>query len=154
MTMPASHRAGFTLVECLAVVVLTALALGVVAGGVAPSTQEARLQDTRSAILDADARARALARHGESVLLKIEDGCVVALVGAQRSPVLRRKIPAAITAAFVDLTSGEPLAAVRIGSHGISRDYLVSVWNAGSTSTTLVAGLTGYAFDEQREHRP
>ncbi len=138
----------FTLVECLAVVALMALAVGTVAVGVAPAADAARLREARSAVLAVDARARVLARQGEPVLLTIEGGVVRAvLAGDDRHRVILERQLAGITEASLrDPTTGHTLAAVRIDSAGQSDDFVLHLVASDRRSETLVAGLTGYVF--------
>lgn len=152
MSQPATSVArAFTLVECLAVVALMALVVGVLAVGLAPSTAHARLRDARSAILDLDARARVLAHGGEPAFLRIEAGRAVVEQGGES--VLARDLPRSLNATLADPESRDMLPAVRFGTQGLGPDYVILLRSGDASSGTLVCGLTGYAFGPGGEGR-
>ena len=124
----------FTLIECLAVVALIALAASVVAVGLAPGAAEARLRDARSVVLDVDARARALAQRGGGVVLCIDEGRVVAALDDEARPIIARELPDGVRATIVDPRSGRTLAGVRVDRCGESPDYVVTVRAGGIAS--------------------
>ncbi len=101
----------FTLIESLAVVALLALAVSTLAVGVAPSVGAARLRDARSAVLDADARARVLARQGRVVLLSADEHAVWARDAAdpRETPLVRRPLPEGVSVSIRGTPAGEPL---------------------------------------------
>jgi prepilin-type N-terminal cleavage/methylation domain-containing protein len=140
---------GFTLIESLAVVALLALAVSTLAVGVAPSVGAARLRDARSAVLDADARARVLARQGRVVLLSADENAVWAHDAAdpRETPLVRRPLPEGVSVSIRGTPAGEPLGTLRIDADGRSDDYLLTVLAGDRASETVVAGLTGYAFE-------
>lgn len=137
----------FTLLECMAAVVLLALTAATVAVRVAPSVESARRDDARSIVLDADARARLLAARGSATTLVIADGRILIRVGGDESPVVDRWLPDGVTASLLTPDSRQPVPELRIDRLGQSPDYILAVESAGGRSETLVAGLTGYAFD-------
>lgn len=144
-------RLAFTLVECLAVVALMALVVGVLAVGLAPSTAHARIREARSAILDLDARARVLAHGGEPAFLRIEAGRAVVEQGGE--PVLARDLPATLDVALCEPASRVAIPAVRFGTQGLGPDYVILLRSGDASSGTLVCGLTGYAFGPGGEGR-
>lgn len=153
ITKEAIHvdASGFTLIESLAVVALLALAVGTVVLGVAPSVEAARLRDARSAVLDADARARVLAQHGRVVLLTADSDAVWARDAADpwETPLVRRPLPEGVSLSIRRTPAGEPLKTLHIDADGRSDDYLLTVIAGDRVSQTVVAGLTGYAFEPQ-----
>lgn len=152
MSRPATSVArAFTLVECLAVVALMALVVDVLAVGLTPSTAHARIREARSAILDADARARVLARSGEAVFLRVEPRRAVVERGGE--PVLVRDLPAALDVALCEPASRVAIPAVRFGTQGLGPDYVILLRSEDASSGTLVCGLTGHAFGPGGEGR-
>ncbi|MBK7406247.1 MAG: type II secretion system protein [Phycisphaerales bacterium] len=143
----------FTLVECLAVVALMALAVATLAVGIAPATGESRLREARSMVLDLDARARVLSGGGEPVVLAVAGGSVRVRVGTDPAPVLERGLPASVEAALLAPESRGVLPEVCIDSRGRGADYVLSLRLGGRRTETLVAGLTGYAFAARGEGR-
>lgn len=141
----------FTLVECLAVVALMALAVATLAVGIAPAAGESRLREARSMVLDLDARARVLSGWGEPVVLAIAGGSVNVRVGTDPDPVLERALPASLEAALLAPESRDVLPEVRIDSRGRGADYILSLRLGARRTKTFVAGLTGYAFAAKRE---
>lgn len=144
---------GFTLLECVAVVMLLALASAAVAVGVSPSVHSARSDEARSIVLDADARTRVLAARGEAATLTLRGNRVLLLVGDSATPVLDRRLPAGVRLSLVSPAARTPLAGVRVDRVGQSPDYILVVEASGTRSETLVAGLTGYAFAEEESKR-
>ncbi len=140
---------GFTLIESLAVVALLALAVSTLAVRVAPSVEAARLRDARSAVLDADARARVLAQRGRVVLLTADGDAVWARDAAdpREMPLVRRPLPEGVTLSLRGTPAGESLSTLRIDADGRSDDYLLTVVAGDRASQTVVAGLTGFAFE-------
>lgn len=140
-------RPAFTLIESLAVVALLALAVSTLAVGIAPSAESARLREARSAVLDADARARVLAQRGNVMLLALDENAVWArdATDPRAEPLVYRSLPAGVSVRGT--TDGRPWAALRIGTDGRSEDYVLTVAAGGRASETVVAGLTGYAFE-------
>lgn len=137
---------GFTLIECLAVVSLLALAVATLATGLAPSAAEARLREAASAVLDLDARARALAMQGEPVVLLASEGRVTVRVG--NAAAFERELPRTIEVVLTEPGTGTPLDGVRIGTRGRSPDYILSLHSGDRRTQALVSGLTGYVFAE------
>ncbi|MFG0242552.1 MAG: prepilin-type N-terminal cleavage/methylation domain-containing protein [Phycisphaerales bacterium JB054] len=144
---------GFTLLECVAVVMLLALASAAVAVGVSPSVHSARSDEARSIVLDADARTRVLAARGDAATLTIRGNRVLLLVGDSATPVLDRRLPAGVKLSLVSPAARTPLADVPVDRVGQSPDYILVVEASGTLSETLVAGLTGYAFAEEVSKR-
>jgi prepilin-type N-terminal cleavage/methylation domain-containing protein len=138
----------FTLIESLAVVALLAIAVSTLAVGLAPSADLAAIRDARSAVLDADARARVLARQGRVVLLSADENAVWAHDAAdpRETPLVRRPLPEGVSVSIRGTPAGEPLKTLRIDADGRSGDYLLTVLAGNRASETVVAGLTGYAF--------
>lgn len=143
----------FTLLECMAAVVLLALTAATVAVRVSPSADSARMNNARSIILDSDARARVLAARGSATTLATIDGRVFIHAGDNNSPVLDRGIPEGVTVSLLTPDTREPFQKLHIDRLGRSQDYILSVESVGMQSETLVAGLTGYAFDEEVSER-
>ncbi|QKK07467.1 MAG: hypothetical protein HND58_04370 [Planctomycetota bacterium] len=85
--------------------------------------------------------------------LAITDGRVVVRVGGDESPVVDRWLPDGVTGSLLTPDSREPIPELRVDRLGQSPDYILSVESAGVRSETLVAGLTGYAFDEEVSER-
>ncbi|MFG0243495.1 MAG: prepilin-type N-terminal cleavage/methylation domain-containing protein [Phycisphaerales bacterium JB054] len=137
---------GFTLIECLAVVALLALAVATLATGLAPSAAEAHLRNAASAVLDLDARARALAMQGEHVVLRALEGRASVRVG--NAAMFERELPRAIEVVLTEPGTGTPLDGVRIDTRGRSIDYALSLHAGDRRTQMLVSGLTGYAFAE------
>lgn len=154
---PRPLERGFTLVECLAVVALVALAMSVGAVGVASSSAEARMRGARSAILDLDARARSLARGGGggggsgATFLWIDERRAVVERGGEL--LLERDLPHSVDAAMIDPSSRRPMPAVRFDADGTGPDYLIALRATDAANETLVAGLTGYAFESREVGR-
>ena len=144
---------GFTLLECVAVVMLLALASAAVAVGVSPSVHSARADEARSIVLDADARTRVLAARGDAATLSIRDDRVLLHVGDSATPVLDRRLPEGVKLSLVSPVARTPLAGVHVDRVGQSPDYLLVVEASGARSETLVAGQTGYAFPEEVSER-
>lgn len=143
-----AKRGAFTLIECLTVVVLLAVAMGTLAVGVAPSVEAAQIRDARSAVLDVDARARVLAQQGRVIVLSVKGGEVTARDEAdpRQTPLLQRALPDGVAVTTLAATTKEPVAAVRIGADGRSDDYMLRIASGSRSGETVVAGLTGYAF--------
>lgn len=141
----------FTLAECIAVVALVTLAVGVIALGASSTVQGARLREARSMLLDLDARARALALGAGSVRLGVEGGGASVSVGEQNRPIVSRDLPGGVEVVLIDPRSREALRVVSIGAGGLSQDYVLLLRADGSASETLVCGLTGYAFPPATE---
>lgn len=137
---------GLTLIECLAVVALLALALSTVAAGLTPSAADARLHDARMIFLDLDARARVLAMQGESVVLRVSDGRVSVRVGSTAT--FERDLPRTIEVVLTEPGTGTPIDDIQIDTRGRSPDYTLSIHSGGRHAQTLVSGLTGYVFGE------
>ena len=144
-------RRAFTLIESLAVVALLAIAMSTLAVGVAPSVEAAKLRDARSAVLDTDARARVLARGGSVIRLTLGDDAVWAHAAGdpQATPLVHRSLPAGTAVSIRATASDQPRSGVRIGADGRSEDYVLAITAGGRVSETLVAGLTGYAFERR-----
>ena len=145
-TKIAKRASAFTLIECLAVVALLALAVATLAAGLAPSAAEARIRDAKSAVLDLDARARALAMQGEPVVLLASEDRVMVRVG--NAAAFERELPRTIEVVLTEPGTGRPLDGVRIGTRGRSSDYAILLHSGDRRTRTLVSGLTGYAFAE------
>ncbi|QKK07503.1 MAG: prepilin-type N-terminal cleavage/methylation domain-containing protein [Planctomycetota bacterium] len=143
----------FTLLECMAAVALLALTAATVAVRVSPSVESARMDDARSTVLDADARARVLASRGAEVTLAVVDGRVLVWVGGGESPAVDRWLPDGVAVSLLNPDSREAIAKLRVDRLSQSPDYILSVESAGGRSGTLVAGLTGYAFAEEVSER-
>jgi hypothetical protein len=126
------------------VVALLAIAVAAVAAGLAPSAAEARLREARMIVLDLDARARALAMQGESVVLQASEGRVSVRLGD--APLLTRDLPRPIEVVLTEPGTGTPLDAVPIDTRGRSPDYVLALHAGDRRTQTLVSGLTGYAF--------
>ncbi|MFG0243479.1 MAG: prepilin-type N-terminal cleavage/methylation domain-containing protein [Phycisphaerales bacterium JB054] len=137
---------GFTLIECLAVVALLALAVATVAAGLSPSAAEARLREARMLILDLDARARVLTMQGEPVVLRASEGRVTVRFG--NAAAFERDLAPEIEVVLTEPGTGTPLDGVRIDTRGRSPDYVLSLHAGDRRTQTLVSGLTGYAFVE------
>ena len=134
---------GFTLIESLAVVVLLALVVGVVAASLAPAADRAAMDRATSAVLDADARARAIARRGEPVELRVADGLVEVRLAQHAPALVTRQLPAATTVELTSTVSGTGLGVIRFDARGRSEDYIFTVHSGERSTRTLVAGLTG-----------
>ncbi|MCC7389646.1 MAG: type II secretion system protein [Phycisphaerales bacterium] len=137
----------FTLIESLAVVVLLAIAVSTLAVGLTPSADLAAILDARSAALDADARARALARRGEPVLLRPGAGDLTITVESDAGavPLVRRELPRGITVSVLATDMDRPVGTIRFGADGRSEDYLLRIASSHLSAETWIAGLTGYA---------
>ncbi|MDQ7014618.1 MAG: prepilin-type N-terminal cleavage/methylation domain-containing protein [Planctomycetota bacterium] len=142
-TPPLCDARGFTLIESLAVVVLLALVVGVVAASLAPAADRAAMDRAASAVLDADARARAIARRGEPVELRVADGSVWVRLAQHAPALVTRQLPAATTIELTSTVSGTPLGVIRFDARGRSPDYIFTVHSGERSTRTLVAGLTG-----------
>lgn len=147
-TKVAKRTSAFTLIECLAVVALLALAVATLAAGLAPSAAEARIRDAKSVVLDLDARARALAMQGEPVVLLASKGRVTVRVGSATTS--ERELPRTIEVVLTEPGTGTPLDGVRIDTWGRSSDYAILLHSGDRRARTLVSGLSGYAFGETR----
>ncbi len=137
---------GFTLIECLAVVALLALAVATLAAGLSSSAAEARLREARTLVLDLDARARAVAMQGEPAVLRVSEGRVSVHVG--NAATFERELPRTVEVVLIEPGTGTPLDGVRIDTRGRSPDYTLSLHSGDRRTQTLVSGLTGYAFAE------
>lgn len=143
----------FTLLECMAAVVLLAMAAATVVVRVSPSVESAWVDDARSVVLDADARARVLAARGAGTTLELNDGRVMIRVGNDDSPVVGRWLPDGMAVSLLTPDTHEAVTAIRVDRLGQSPDYVLLVEAAGMRSETLVAGLTGYAFPTEVSQR-
>ncbi|QKK07545.1 MAG: hypothetical protein HND58_04765 [Planctomycetota bacterium] len=111
------------------------------------------MDDARSIVLDADARARLLAARGSVTTLVITDGRVVVRVAGGESPAVDRWLPDGVTGSLLTPDSRDPIPELRVDRLGHSPDYILSVGTSGARSETLVAGLTGCVFDGEVSER-
>ena len=138
-------RRALTLVECLAVVALLAVAVATIAAGLSPSVAGARLREVRSIVLDLDARARVLTTRSGPVVLRVSEGRASVHLGDV--PLFVRHLSRPVEAVLTDPGTGTPLDAVRIDTRGRSPDYALLLRSDDRHTLTLVSGLTGYAFE-------
>lgn len=148
---------GFTLFECLAVVVLLSIALAVVAGSVmrGGTADQTNAVSSRILALDRAARLRCLSWGPLALELSDRGARLMRLRSPGDPPIEEFSLPSTVSASFRFLGQDGSVSRVIFGADGRSPDYTVTVRTIGggessSFATFTVHGLTGWVTEEQR----
>ncbi|MEM1185655.1 MAG: hypothetical protein AAGI53_11740 [Planctomycetota bacterium] len=135
-----------TLIETLAAILLLGMAFALLAPGLAPVSEDAKLDAFIARFVDLDRRARLLARRGDiieirntslpspAVSLRLNDEAVAMI---ELPPEYRVELVA----------DSDALDVVLFDRQGRSIDYQIRCRNGVSARRYAVSGLTGFAVD-------
>lgn len=141
-------RAGFTLIESLAVLALLGLVFGAVGTGLlASADRRSEIDSTTSLLVQADARTRLEARRTGAQLLRLATNRQT-LIRSSTSQLTGDDTQLAAWSHRVRVTlldeHGSPTEELLIDRTGRSADYSIQIAGGGQTQTLKVSGLTGW----------
>lgn len=156
MVGPRVSSKAFTLIEAMLAISLIALAASLGAVGLASADRSARLDRAIAVALDADARARLLARGGESLRLGQTDveGPPRLVIRAREESQWKAGVPKGIELAWIDPESGALLQGLIFDRSGACADYLLRARDEATSRLWRVNGLTGWAVQVREGPTP
>lgn len=146
MRADASTGRGFTLLELMTVIALTAMIAGIGAVGLSSTTAAAKFDVAAAAVLEADSTARHIARRfGPTELRPTESGGAIVITAGDDAPLRIVNLPRRVRVTFHETSGQEVTESVRFDARGRGPDYRVHVHAAGRSRAWWIAGLTGWA---------
>jgi prepilin-type N-terminal cleavage/methylation domain-containing protein len=142
---PSYREGGFTLLEVLAVVVILAMATGVLATHFAVPTERAKQEATIAAVLDLDARARLLGKSAGGAALGLDEERVVLAA--------RGQLVAEVTLdpnLELRLRSKSGNAKIVFDGAGRTESYRIEWTDGGIVRSIRICGDTGWHDEESR----
>jgi prepilin-type N-terminal cleavage/methylation domain-containing protein len=142
------RRTGFTIIEVLAVVMILALVSGVVGVRVNAVSASARTQAAVSTILEVDARARILARQGQSAILSLHaDGTQLELRRVfETEAIASRPLPSPLRVTVHILNRpSEVTQSIWYDRNGCTDDYSITITDPSTSDqhTLALYGISG-----------
>jgi prepilin-type N-terminal cleavage/methylation domain-containing protein len=143
-----SWRAGFTIIEVLAVVMILALVSGVVSVRISAANRTAERQASASMIRELDAHARLLAQQGQSIVLSVhDDGTHLELRRVfETEAIATRLLPSPFTLTVRSFSQpSENVHAIAYDTCGCCGDYLITIADPTSSDSHTLAlyGISG-----------
>lgn len=139
---------GLTLIETLVVIVLLGMIAGIAAAGLAGASNQARLLETYSMVLDLDGRARSAALAGEATVLMIDKGGISLRTGSERDVLASRTLHGGVEVRFLDAEGLASIEMLRYDARGQTLDFRLVLSLSHDhdwVRSWSVSGLTGWS---------